>query len=635
MSDRVNWYFRQRVTEAELDLAFELLEKADRNLAADLGFVGILAGAVPTPHSPLADLSIDLTGPGRAYDGLGQRIFFGTGQTLDCSVDATGLSTEVPSPGQERWLGVFLKFERLLSDPRTDGNSQQIYFRRDESFQFVVRQGPPATAGEAQRVALQAGELLVCDVLRSNGQSQITADAIDISRRQVFVFAPADTVQALVAGWSTLAPTSDSVQGALDEVDAELTEHFAGTSRRHRASAIDIPAHGFVSGIHVEAALHELIDHLSSTTDGTPGAQKVGADAVTGTPHALAAGHVDGQLSQLVTWLNDHVGASSGAHQASAIAAATHNYITGSNVQSQLQEIVQDLASEVSPTQGAIRIGAVAVTGSPNQLSAGTVSAQLAALLSHINNHLNDTVAAHLASAIELTDAGGLLTASTVEGGVSELASALQADHYRGNESNAGQHRAIHQPYFGGSKALLWEAVGVGGTTARFRVHADANYIWFTVNAFWNGTTWERDNAITYSGGYRFSRNDFEFLHDNTGTSTFSNWSRVWRIPMSSTVNSAMETSGDIQETGRVGFEATNSYSATRTIALGATVTFRSRFPTTPSSVTLSTTTEGSAWGGTLPSVWLTDRDGFGYYRQVSTGAAVHQSWYGKYTAVA
>ena len=36
MADRLDYYFRQRVTEAELDLGFELLEKADRNLAADI-----------------------------------------------------------------------------------------------------------------------------------------------------------------------------------------------------------------------------------------------------------------------------------------------------------------------------------------------------------------------------------------------------------------------------------------------------------------------------------------------------------------------------------------------------------------------------------------------------------------------
>lgn len=36
MADRTDFHFRQKVTEAELDLAFALLEKADRNLAADI-----------------------------------------------------------------------------------------------------------------------------------------------------------------------------------------------------------------------------------------------------------------------------------------------------------------------------------------------------------------------------------------------------------------------------------------------------------------------------------------------------------------------------------------------------------------------------------------------------------------------
>jgi len=83
MADRTDFYFRQKVTEAELDLAFALLEKADRNLAADIGVYGIISGAEPTPHTPVPDLTIDLTAPARAYDNLGQRIFFGTGQVVN------------------------------------------------------------------------------------------------------------------------------------------------------------------------------------------------------------------------------------------------------------------------------------------------------------------------------------------------------------------------------------------------------------------------------------------------------------------------------------------------------------------------------------------------------------------------
>jgi hypothetical protein len=155
MADRVDFYFRQRVTEAELDLAFALLEKADRDLAADLNIYGIVAGAVPAPHSPVPDLTVGLTAPARAYDNLGQRMFFGTGQTVDCAVDLVGIPTDVATVGNERWLGIFLRFKRLLSDPRTDGNSQQVFFRRDESFELVVRQAPEGAIGVAPKAALQ------------------------------------------------------------------------------------------------------------------------------------------------------------------------------------------------------------------------------------------------------------------------------------------------------------------------------------------------------------------------------------------------------------------------------------------------------------------------------------------------
>jgi hypothetical protein len=59
-------------TEAGLDLGFALLEQADRDLTTDIGVYGVISGGFPTPHAPVADLSIDLTTPGRAYDRLGQ-----------------------------------------------------------------------------------------------------------------------------------------------------------------------------------------------------------------------------------------------------------------------------------------------------------------------------------------------------------------------------------------------------------------------------------------------------------------------------------------------------------------------------------------------------------------------------------
>ena len=390
MADRTDYYFRQKVTEAELDLAFALLEKADRNLAADIGVYGIISGAEPTPHLPVPDLTVDLTAPGRAYDNLGQRIFFGTGQVVDCSVDHTGIPTEVPVAGQERWLGLFLRFDRLLSDPRTDGNSQQVFFRRDESFEIVVRQGPLGAVGAASKVPLDPDELLICDVLRSNGQTQILAPDIDVSRRQAFIFAQGDAVEIVSGLWNILQPAVETVQSAFSEVDAELDDHFGGTARRHPAADIDYTPHGFLASAQVQAALDELVDDLTTAAAGNPGSKRVGADAAAGTPHALPAGNIDGQLSLLLAWVNAHLSAASGAHNASAITAAAHNHISGTSVQAQLQEIVDDLQSNTAGV-GASQVGDNAIGGSPKNLSAGSVRNQLIALLGHLNTHIGST----------------------------------------------------------------------------------------------------------------------------------------------------------------------------------------------------------------------------------------------------
>jgi hypothetical protein len=387
VADRVDFYFRQRVTEAELDLGFELLEKADRALASDIGVHGVVSGAVPSQHAPIADLTIDLSAPGRAYDRLGQRIFFGTGQRVDLAVDLTGIPTEVSVAGQERWLGVFLRFKRLLSDPRTDGNSQQVFFRRDESFELVVRQGPEGPVGAAPKVALSDGELLLCDVRRKAEQTQVLDGDIDTARRQAFLFSPGNAVAVVAGLWKVLSKAAGTVQSALDSVDALLAGHLGGTANRHQAQDVDYVPHGFIASNNAKTALDELIDKLSSSVPGGAGAMRVGADAIVGTPHALPASNVDAQLFQLLGWLNAHEGAAAGAHAASAIAATPHAFVASTSVQAQLQELAADLGASVAG-QGAALLGSQALGGSPRSVTATKLRDQLLALLNHINAHL-------------------------------------------------------------------------------------------------------------------------------------------------------------------------------------------------------------------------------------------------------
>ena len=587
MADRVDFYFRQRVTEAELDLAFALLEKADRDLAADLNIYGVIAGAVPAPHAPVPDLTIDLTAPARAYDNLGQRMFFGTGQTVDCAVDLVGIPTDVATAGNERWLGVFLRFKRQLSDPRTDGNSQQVFFRRDESFELVVRQAPEGAIGVAPKPALQADELLICDVRRRPGQTQILVTDLDTSRRQAFIFAQGTSVAVTTGTWSILQPLAATVQAALDETDAELRDHFTAAARRHAATAIDFTPHGFVGAGNVQAAVDELIDDLSTGAVGSSGASRVGVDAAAGAPNALPAGSVKSQLAQLLGFLNTHVSAPTVAHNASAIATMAHTFLNGTNVQSQLQELTAALMS-TSAQSGASRIG--------------------------------------------IADNAGQVDALNVEGALAEVLSALGADHLRGNEANPGQHKTIRQPPMDGTKALLWDAQGLGTSGGRFRVYADGDSVWFTMNAEWTGSGWARDADIG-AAGFRFSTYDFEFLCQGYGAGVFSSWERRWRLPMWSTVNSGFEMAGPVQEVGRIGAAWTNADAASRTIAAGGAVTFRNRFPATPSSVTFLVnyfTVENVA-----PTVVAATRDGFGFYGYRTLNAAQWAFWMGTYTATA
>jgi hypothetical protein len=481
---------------------------------------------------------------------------------------------------------------------------------------------------------LQADELLLCDVRRRPGQTQILVADIDTSRRQAFIFAQGTSVAVTTGTWSILQPLAATVQAALDEADAELRDHFTAVARRHAATAIDYAPHGFVGAGNVQAAVDELIDDLATGAVGSSGASRVGVDAAAGAPNALPAGSVKSQLAQLLGFLNTHVSAPTGAHNAAAIAATPHNNIAATNVQAQLQEIVTDLVATGAASPGAGLVGVDAIAGAPTAIGAGTVRAALAALLTGLNGHANQASGAHAASAISVADAGANLNAANVEAALAEILDAFEDDHFKGNEANAGQHRTIHIPSLGGTKALILDANASGTASTRLRIYSDTASIWFTLNASWDGTQWVRDASGTFCGAFRFARNEIEFLHEDSFAATFTTWTRTWRLPMSSTVNSAFELTGTVREVGRIGMEWTNTFNGTRTVAGGGGVTFRNRFPAAPSSITLSVNSASGGFAGT-PSTGYADRDGFGFFSYQSLAGAATAYWFGSYTAIA
>lgn len=183
--DRKDYFFRQQVTEAELDAGFEGAEQADRNIIADQSLYGVCSGFVVTQAgSPNLTVSVSA---GVAYDQAGERIKTPSAQPVDISVDSGSASTAVGSGGNEKIVSIFLAFTRALSDPRTDGNSATVYFQRNESFSFVVRQGAEALLGAAVAPPLESDKILLCDIKRTFGQTQILNASINpyaVNRRQ-------------------------------------------------------------------------------------------------------------------------------------------------------------------------------------------------------------------------------------------------------------------------------------------------------------------------------------------------------------------------------------------------------------------------------------------------------------------
>jgi hypothetical protein len=284
---------------------------------------------------------------------------------------------------------------------------------------------------------------------------------------------------------------------------------------------------------------------------------------------------------------------------------------------------VTDLVATGAASPGAGLVGVDAIAGAPTAIAAGTLRAALVTLLGGLNGHVNQASGAHAASAVSVADSGNNLNAANVEAALAEILDAVEGDHFRGNEANAGQHRAIRQPPLGGTKALILDSNASGAAATHLRIYADGSSVWFTLNASWDGAQWVRDSGGTFCGAFRFARNEIEFLHEDSFAATFTTWTRTWRLPMSSTVNSAFELTGTVREVGRVGMEWSNADSATRSLAGGGSVTFRNRFPATPSSITFSALNTSSGFSGS-PSSYFADRDGFGVFSYQTMAGTLH-----------
>ncbi len=324
MSARLNYYFRQKVTEAELDSGFALLEDADRNFVTDTNLVGVVEGMEVTQRGAGANLTVDVAA-GKTYDKNGARIQFSATQNVNVAVDESSVTTTVAGGGNSKILSVFAKFARILSDPRTDGNSITVYFSEAEGFDFVVRQS--AETVSPSPVALDPEFILLADITRVFGDTTIVNGAISTSRREdVFVTAGspnslregrigdafadllgfintevADRTSAVAAE----AATRSSDDGSLAAI---IAAHIADTSAAHDASAISYTGGGSGyadSGTTVATDVAGALDEIVGTVGGVGGAAKIGATAIGASyMYGSGGGTVQAQLAELSGYLD-------------------------------------------------------------------------------------------------------------------------------------------------------------------------------------------------------------------------------------------------------------------------------------------------------------------------------------------
>ncbi len=496
MASRKDFFFRQKVTEAELDAAFAYMEQADWNQNVDQSLVGILTGLTVAERGAGANLTVDIAA-GRGYTKLGERILVGALQNFDVSVDKDAVSTAVAGGGNSKILSVFVKFKRSTLDPRTDGNNNTVYFDQPETFEFKLIQS--AEAGAPTPPAVQPDWILLADITRAFGQATIVNANISHARAEK-QFVVAGAPRALSDGKIKDALTSlltfynNHVSGAADQhaataltaaiaalwadgtgiagatVDAALEEivtDLAGVAGANKVGAGVAATWRDASGIAgatVDAVLEEIVTDLAlQTSTAVHGAGKVGAFAQTVGSVTVNTGSVGSQILDLVTALNSHLTDAVDAHLATAIGAAIAatwrdaTGIAGTTVDAALEEIVSDLASMTASVAGARKVGQEGIASAPNSIAAGSLHDAFSDLLSHINNHLNDATDAHDASAISYIGSGNwadatAVTAANVESALDEVVSDLAAT------GGAGK--------IGAAIAATWaDATGIAGAT--------------------------------------------------------------------------------------------------------------------------------------------------------------------------
>jgi len=298
--DRKDFYYRQRVTQAELDAAFASAEVADRDIVKDtLGSGFLISGPAPATviENTVPDSNV-LANEFLGYDQNGQRLSNARSgyqggvdkglpaQLVDMLVDELAVATTVTTPGNEKILSIFVEFTRDLSDPRLDGSAATVYHIANESIKFNVVQSAEAPVGTATPPPLRSDQLLLADVTRIFAQTVFLNADIDQSRRQAFALVLLHGGTHVEGGADPIPNATGSVGGLMSAVDKTRFDILPETA----ADVANLFPNQFrdFQPANVLAPAATTLDVTSTFVAQTPGGSTSVEGFVTTAPHNLS-----------------------------------------------------------------------------------------------------------------------------------------------------------------------------------------------------------------------------------------------------------------------------------------------------------------------------------------------------------
>jgi hypothetical protein len=266
--DRKNFFYRQLVTEAELDAAFVDVENGLKNLVADNGLFGIIGGFTPSlPNTSPYQVTLS---SGIAYSKtLGRRLNYAGGVVALSTDEGSNPVTLPVTNGSVRIVSIFLNPTYVESDPRTDGYGNPVNFVKTESCEIRVAASAFGTISSLPTPpALRSDQLLVADVVtyRDSGVNYIfvvTANAVittSVSPAGTFTInpraeylspnLPADYLGASTALGGTLRNSVAVLAAKLKQYQTYNTLTTQNTGNINDAADVSAPAshNAFTSG---------------------------------------------------------------------------------------------------------------------------------------------------------------------------------------------------------------------------------------------------------------------------------------------------------------------------------------------------------------------------------------------------